>query len=74
MVISINFFDKYITDRSTTQYQSPPQAPLGLRFYMGSLGGQSLPANFISFSVDISPPLFFGKSINKGGDICSDMD
>ena len=66
MVISINFFDKYITDRSTTQYQTPPQAPLGLRFYMGSLGGQSLPANFISFSVDI-PPLVFWKIDKQGG-------
>ena len=60
------FFDKYITDKYTTQYHSPPQAPLGLRFCTRGLGGQSPPANFIHFSVDI-PPLFFGKLINKGG-------
>ena len=42
-------------------------------FLHGGSGGQSPPANFTNFSVDI-PLLFFGKSINKGGDICSDMD
>ena len=35
-------------------------------FLHGEFGGQSPSANFTNFSVDI-PPLFFGKSINKGG-------
>ena len=35
------FFDKYITNKYTTQYHSPPQAPLGLRFCIGGLGGRA---------------------------------
>ena len=38
------FFDKYITDKYTTQYHSPPQAPLGLRFCTGGLRGRPLVA------------------------------
>ena len=64
MVISINFLDKYTTGRCTTQ--SPPQAPLGFRFCTGGLGGKA-PQQILQTFLYIFPPLFFWKSINKGG-------